>query len=604
MASPQTLDEIRRRISIVSLVGERVPLKKSGGNFKGLCPFHQEKTPSFMVSDEKQIFHCFGCAAGGDIFSFLMKLDGLSFPEALEELAKRAGVQLPREKTPGGRDADAEWARRKQWAFRLNEIAGDFFAKNLRESGAGGKALQYLKERGIKTETISKYQLGFADKNWEGLAAHLKKVNAPLSLAAELGLIKKRGSGSAGEGHFDFFRDRIIFPIPDVKEKIIAFGGRACARALDKTDNAKYLNSPDSFLYHKSHTLYGLNWAKDSIRRQDEAILVEGYMDALALWQAGIQNVAAPCGTALTLDHLRLLMRHTKNFVTAFDGDAAGVAAAFRSLPIFLELGLTPKIIPLPQGEDPDSFIQKQGKQAWEKLKTEAPTLFEFFLRQTALAAGPGTAGVLGVWEKIRPLLQKVANPVERAIYLKQTAERLRLPENELQKALSGRGQGGGGGSNSLKKLAIATNAKMTINTPPDWEKSLLAAMVLRPALAFKIRDALEGFENEELKKIGTQLFLRIAEERDESLPSLLGILPEGLANWIRVLGLSGIENEAWEKNVEDCLAKMETKDWAKKMEALNVQIREAEKNGDEKILLKLLKEKKGMTHERTSKRN
>lgn len=586
MASPQILDEIRRRISIVSLVGERVPLKKSGSNFKGLCPFHQEKTPSFMVSDEKQIFHCFGCAAGGDIFSFLMKLDGLTFPEALEELAKRAGVKLPREKTPQARDADAEWARRKQWAFRLNEIANDFFAKNLRDSEGGGKALQYLKERGIKTETIAQYQLGFADKNWEGLAAHLKKLNAPLSLAAELGLIKKR---ETGEGHFDFFRDRIIFPILDTKEKTIAFGGRA----LDKADNAKYLNSTDSFLYHKSHTLYGLNWAKDSIRTQDEVIIVEGYMDALALWQAGVANVVAPCGTALTVDHLRLLMRHTKNFTTAFDGDAAGVAAAFRSLPIFLEMGLTPKIIPLPKGEDPDSFIQKEGLKAWEKLKAAAPTLFEFFLQQTALAAGPGTAGVLGAWEKIRPLLQKVANPVERSIYLKQVSERLQLPEKELNRA-----------TNPLKKLAIATTLKTAINTPPDWEKSLLAAMVLRPGLAPRIRELLEEFENEELKKIGTQLFLRIAEEKDESLPSLLGACPEGLAHWIRAMGLSEIENEAWEKTVEDCLEKIRSKNWAKKMEALNVQIREAENSRDEKTLLQLLKEKKGLSHERTAKRN
>lgn len=584
MASPQILDEIRRRISIMSLVGERVPLKKSGANFKGLCPFHQEKTPSFMVSDDKQIFHCFGCAAGGDIFSFLMKLDGLTFPEALEELAKRAGVQLPREKTAQSRDADAEWARRKQWAFRLNDIAKDFFAQNFQGSEAGRNALEYLKGRGIETETIAKYQLGCAEKNWEGLVQHLKNANAPLSLAAELGLIKKKD-----EGHFDFFRDRIIFPILDVKEKTIAFGGRA----LDKTDNAKYLNSPDSLLYHKSLTLYGLNWAKNSIRTQDEVIIVEGYMDALALWQAGIQNAVAPCGTALTPDHLRLLMRHTKNFVTAFDGDVAGTAAAFRSLPIFLELGLTPRIIVLPKGEDPDSFIQKEGAPAWEKIKTAAPTLFEFFIQQTALTAGTGTAGVLGAWEKIRPLLQKVANPVERAIYLKQVSERLHLPENELNKAV-----------NPLKKLAIATPVKKAINTIPDTERQLLAAMVLRPQLAPKVREVLEEFENEELKKIGTQLFLRIAEEKDESLPSLLGVLNEELANWIRAMGLSETQNEEWEKTVDDCLAKVRTKNWAKEMEALNVRIREAEKSGDEKTLLKLLKEKKGLSHERTAKRN
>lgn len=590
MASPQILDEIRRRISIVSLVGERVPLKKSGGNFKGLCPFHQEKTPSFMVSDDKQIFHCFGCAAGGDIFSFLMKLDGLTFPEALEELAERAGVGLPREKTPHQRDADAEWARRKQWAFRCNEIAKDFFVKNLRENSSGRNALEYMKERGIKTETIAKYQLGCADKNWGGFVQHLKNANAPLSLAAELGLIKKRGSGTAAEeGHFDFFRDRIIFPILDAKEKTIAFGGRA----LDKTDHAKYLNSPDSLLYHKSLTLYGLNWAKDSIRKQDEVILVEGYMDALTLWQAGIQNVVAPCGTALTPDHLRLLMRHTKNFVTAFDGDTAGVTAAFRSLPIFLELGLTPRTIALPKGEDPDSFVQKEGPPAWEKLKTAAPTLFEFFIQQTALAAGPGTAGMLAAWEKIRPLLQKVSNSVERAIYLKQVSERLHLPENELNKAV-----------NPLNKLAIATPVKKAINTIPDTERQLLAVMVLCPQLASRVREVLEEFENEELKKIGTQLFLRIAEEKDESLPSLLGLLNEELANWIRAMGLSETQNEEWEKTLDDCLAKVRTKNWAKEMEALNVRIQEAEKLGDEKTLLKLLKEKKGLSHERTAKRN
>ena len=275
MASKEILEEIRARSSIVSLIGERIPLKKSGRNFKGLCPFHQEKSPSFMVSDDKQIFHCFGCGAGGDIFTFVMKIDGLDFPEALKDLARRAGVTLPKESQSQSPDADAEWERRKQWSLKLNQLALEHFIKNLEDPQAGKKAGLYLEKRGIEKTTAKIHKLGAAKEGWDALTHAFAALKAPMKLAVELGLIREKENG----GYYDFFRDRLMFPIFDSKGAVVGFSGRT----LNAEDAAKYINSSDSILYHKSKTLFGFFWAKEAIRKQDEVILVEGIHGILCM---------------------------------------------------------------------------------------------------------------------------------------------------------------------------------------------------------------------------------------------------------------------------------------------------------------------------------
>ncbi|OGQ04492.1 MAG: DNA primase [Deltaproteobacteria bacterium RIFCSPLOWO2_12_FULL_44_12] len=574
MASKEILEEIRRRLSIVSLIGERIPLKKSGRNFKGICPFHQEKTPSFMVSDEKQIFHCFGCSTGGDIFTFLMKLDGLNFAEALEELARKAGVKLPPRQKSDTPDADADWMRQKKWALRLNEIAKDFFFKNLHDETKGTPARQYLKSRGISLELAKQLQLGFSDKSWEALVSVLSEAKAPLKLAADLGLVKKR---EKEEGYFDFFRARLIFPIFDVKGEIVGFGGRV----LEKSDDsAKYLNSSDSILYNKSRTVYGLNWAKEAIRKQEEAILVEGYMDLISLKQAGIENVVAPLGTALTLDHLQLLKRYTTNFVVAFDGDDAGTQAAFRALPLFLGLELVPKALTLPTGMDPDNFIRQEGKEAWEKLKDRSQTLFEYFVDWVIKETGKGTAAKVEAWEKIRPLLAKVKNSVEAGIYRKKVANKLGVDEEWLQ---------------TRHETRIPNLESRTSNLEPSYpeeERLLIAAMILKPKVAKMLENIEDIFTDPTLKNLAKQLFQEYAEEKNVGLTNIQDKLDERLAGWIREMALVEEDDTVWEKAAMDCLTKIESKSLGIRLTKLNHEIAIAEDKGDEPLVLSLLTQK------------
>lgn len=577
MVSKEILEEIRSRICIVSLIGGRVPLKKSGRHFKGLCPFHQEKTPSFMVSEEKQMFHCFGCSEGGDIFTFLMKLDGLTFPEALEDLAKQAGVELPAPQQGDNRSKDSEWARRKAWGYRLNELAMAHFIKTL-SSPQGTTAKNYLKSRGIAEETSKTFLLGYAGPEWEGLVEMLQAAGAPIKLAAELGLVKKR---EKREGYFDFFRDRLIFPILDGKGNIVGFGGRT----LSKEESAKYLNSSESFLYRKSNLVYGFPQAKESIRQKEEIVLVEGYTDMISLWQAGEQNVVAPLGTALTTEQIRLLMRFSHNFIVAFDGDDAGTKAALRSLSLFLELELTPKALALPHGFDPDSFIRQEGLEKWNRLKAKAPTLFEYFIQITVRQSGAGTADKLNAWRQIKPLLAQVRNKVEQKIYLRQTAEQLGLEEAAL-KATPFFFQ---------KPKQPLTPSKSPLETYPEEERLLLAALLLAPETIDIVRQNRHVITHPELKKIFTQLFEKSADERSVALTDLVRKWDRHLAVWIREMALVEEEEGNWKKVANDCLVKIKKRNLEKELDQLNRQIKEAEKNGDESALLKLLSEKSSL---------
>lgn len=572
--SRQILDEIRNRISIVNLVGEHVTLKRAGRNFKGLCPFHQEKTPSFMATDEKQIFHCFGCGEGGDIFAFLMKLNGLSFPEALAELAKRAGVKLTAFSQKSA-EASKEWTQKKAWALRLNQIAHEHFVSK----SPGVKS--YLAGRGIRPETVQTYGLGFADSSWDSLAQKYLQAKAPLKLAEELGLIRKRPNE---EGYYDFFRSRLIFPIQDAQGSVIAFGGRS----LEKKQDPKYLNSADSFLYHKSKTVYGLNFAKGAIRQLDEVILVEGYMDALSLWQAGLENAVAPLGTALTADHLRLLTRYTKNMILAFDGDAAGRQAAFRSLPLFLELEMTPKLILFPQGEDPDSFIQKNSKGAFEKLKQKAPTLFEAFLAEQASGAAGDTQAVLKAWQALQPLLTAIRNPVEAGIYRKKIAEQLGVEESWLKSSQP-----------RTKNQELRTKNDPPEDQFPQEEQLLIAAMLLEPATIPTVQQAAVDFTHPRLKKFSTQLFERYAEEGHVSLASFQEELEDPLGRWIREIALVEEAALTWKKVVADCLQRKAEKNLGTRIKTLNEKIARAETEGNEEEMLILIGQKRKLLEEK-----
>ncbi len=551
MYSKSILDEIRDRVSIVSLIGERIPLKKAGRNFKGLCPFHGEKTPSFNVSDDKQIYHCFGCGEGGDIFSFVMKFDGVDFSEAVKYLAGLAGVELPKTQSGSGSAADEENSKRKKWAFRINEIARDFFAANLKNPVGGSAARNYLINRGISENIWTQHFLGYADNAWESLAEHLRLKGVPLDLASELGLVRKRDSG----GYFDFFRERIIFPIISPRGEVLGFGGRDISEQKGDQQVAKYMNSPDSLIYHKSGCVYGLNKAQSSIREDGSAIFVEGYMDLIALSQVGVGNVVAPLGTALTEGHLRLIQRYTRNIVLVFDGDEAGSRAALRSLDLFIEAGLMPRVVALPDGEDPDTFVRKYGAEKFREMTASAKSLFEFFVEKILSETGRDAAGKVNAMGKIIPHLKAMSDPVERGIYSKVAASQVGVDERDVARSVAA-------GKVSVGRESLPPRgAKKEMSAPASCELMLIKGLLMKPA---RIADVMEGVSVERFsdgwcRDIASVLFSQ-AGEKDVSIGDVLASIddPE-ISSQLREMAVAGCgcEEDEIDNLIDDCVSEL-----------------------------------------------
>ncbi len=364
--SENKIEEIRSAANIVDVISGYVQLRKRGKNFLGLCPFHSEKTPSFTVSDEKQIFHCFGCHTGGNVFKFLMEYEKISFVEAVQELAEELGVPLEIDQ----QESD-ERQSEQEILYDINTETARYFSHNLLNSDEGEIALNYFQNRKIKPATMRAFGLGYAFNGWDNLLHFLQEKKIDIEKSLALGLI-----GQSKEGRlYDKFSSRIIFPIFSPNGRVVAFAGRILE---NKEGSAKYLNSPESLIYTKGRILYGLSHAKDEIRRLDKAILVEGYMDLISLYQSGIKNVVAVSGTALTEEQVQLLSRYTKNVVLLFDADTAGIKAAMRSIEILLRKDFEIKIVSLPQGEDPDSYVNNFGKEKFEELVKSAKNFLEY----------------------------------------------------------------------------------------------------------------------------------------------------------------------------------------------------------------------------------
>ncbi len=412
----QFIEQVRNSSSIVHLVGGYVRLKKSGKDYAALCPFHSEKTPSFMVSESKQIFKCFGCGAGGDVFKFMMMLENLSFPESIQYLAERNGVPLPRQSM----EKDSQEEDRSR-LLKAMEVATGFFEQSLRKCSGKGDALFYLRQRQISEETMERFKIGYAPSGNQ-LLAQLPKQGISTKQLSACGLIKEVDSG----GYYDKFRNRVMFPIRDLSGRTIAFGGRILGEGVPK-----YLNSPDTILYNKSRHLYALDVTREEIRKRDFAILVEGYFDCVVPFQYGIRNVVASLGTSLTRDQVRALGRYTRKVVVNYDPDSAGMAATMRSIDLFLEHGFYVNIVELPGGEDPDSYIQGEGAEAYQqKLKSSLPyldfALARFMAEQTDPSSPKGKQEVVS---RILPYLAKVSNRIEQAEHVSRIASRLWVEE-------------------------------------------------------------------------------------------------------------------------------------------------------------------------------
>jgi DNA primase len=430
MIKQEQIVQIRDRASIVEVISDYVTLKKTGRNHMGLCPFHAEKSPSFTVNEEKGIFHCFGCQTGGSVFQFLMQYDHLTFPEAVERVAKRYGIEIERD----GRAGTAGDQGARETLYRLNECAAANYQRMLISHPEGKRAREYLKQRGLDDSALRNFTLGYAPQFGSGLLDVIKKEKFSLQDAFKLGLVGQKGPQQFHEKFFG----RVMFPIINPGGKVVAFGGRVLDQGMPK-----YLNSSETPLFHKSATLYGLFQAKDGIRKADRVVIVEGYLDVIALFQYEIPYAVATLGTALTVEHVRVLSRYSKNMIALFDGDEAGQKAAARSFEIFIEAGMMGRAAFLPKSEDPDTFVRSHGKQALETLLDQAKSLPDFFFEWLDGRYGRSLEGKRQTAEEINRVLGKVRTQVEvdllvrRAVDLGVREELLRRPATNAQAVIN-----------------------------------------------------------------------------------------------------------------------------------------------------------------------
>ncbi|TAL26925.1 MAG: DNA primase [Nitrospirae bacterium] len=550
MKSDRLLEDIKSRLDIIEVISDYVELKKSGQNYKANCPFHSEKSPSFMVSPSKQIFHCFGCGAGGDIFGFVMKYENLTFQETIKMFAKKAGIKLSEYRF----EADASEKKEKLYAIQKDAL--NVFVENLKKSKTAGS---YLAGRGITGEMIEAFSLGYADKEWKSIYEHLRAKGFDEPLIVQSGLVF-----SGEKGLYDMFRNRLIFPIFNVQGDAVAFGGRAIDDSMPK-----YLNSSETPLFKKGETLYALNAAKDEIRKKDYVMVAEGYLDVIMCHQHGFKNVIAPLGTALTAGHLHKLGRFTKKVLLVFDGDAAGISAAKRSIALLYEHGFKSKVLLLPEGDDPDSFLRKNGSKAFQGRLSKSRTMVDFILGLKGDKTDNVRAAV-GIVSSTKDLIL-------REELFKELSEKSGIRESVL------RGESRGYGKD-LRHSGIAPAAKAAL-LPYNEEILLLSAIVAFPDRAPYILDNLdvEGIHNPVIKKI----FQEIKPSADKvSMTAMLGVLGEEERALVTRLSLNpGFDVEHVDKNIMDCLRKIASYE-------LEEKIKEAKKQGDLRRLSGLLAEK------------
>src|SRR5271155_2685558 len=417
-------DRVKQQADIVRVIGEYVRLKKSGQNFGGLCPFHQEKTPSFSVSAVKQMYYCFGCGKGGDVFQFVMELEKAPFPEAVRTVAEKCGIAIPkpRERSPEERKENQQ----RSGLVDMHREAAAFFARHLLQTPEGKVAYAYLEERGLDREAMTRFGLGFAPSAGDALCRFLKQ-KYPDNILEVCGLVGRDQSGR----FYDRFRRRIMFPISNEAGKVIAFGGRAMG-----DDMPKYMNSPETPIYSKSNVLYHVDRAKEALRQNDFAILVEGYMDAIAVARAGIANVVASCGTSLAEPQIKLLSRFTRRVVVNYDPDTAGQVATERSLTLLLEKEFDVRVLALPGGADPDKFLKEQGAEAYRKLLAQAPPYLDYLIGRARKMDRSTAAGKVAALNFLMPYVQRLPNRLLRSEWATRIASELRVDEPVLRESL------------------------------------------------------------------------------------------------------------------------------------------------------------------------
>lgn len=565
------LSQIQGRVDIVEIISGFAPLRRAGRNFKAPCPFHHEKTPSFMVNPDKQIFHCFGCGAGGNVFGFLMKAEKKDFLEVVESLAERTGVELPKAK-----NFSPENARRSELLVKANQSALEFYHKTLLERPEAEAAREYLKIRGFGSAAIENFKLGYAPEAWDSLCRALKDHHSE-SLLEKAGLAIPRKEGG---GFYDRFRKRIIFPIFDMKGICVAFGGRVLDDSLPK-----YLNSPETEIYTKGRHLYGLHQARTAIRQKDSVIVVEGYMDLVACHQAGIENVAASLGTALTSEQARLLKRHTLKAVILYDADKAGELATLRGLEIFLEEGMEVKVVRLPEGHDPDSYVKSFGRECFDEALKNALSLFDYKLNLLRQSHGDSLEGRVKIANEMVGLFGKIENQILRSALLKELSLRLSMPEEALTaEAKKSRGQ-----LKNFKEQGSAAQGARTVRQIPMIERQVLGLILESEEFWREARETLtlEDFENSAVRKILGSVLAETLPHAAELMNSFKDD-PET----VEVLAQACAETESMsdkKKCFTDCLIGLQRKRILIQRQGIELELAAAQRAGNVKLIHKLM---------------
>lgn len=569
MKFPQEfIERVRESTNIVDIISQYVQLRRTGNNFQGLCPFHNEKSGSFSVSLDKQVYHCFGCKASGNVYTFVQNYQGMTFPESVEYLAKRSGIAIPEASRGEAQRNDA-----KQTLFKVNALAAQFYHEQLKRLPESSDVKKYLITRGLNEELVNLYKIGYAPDDWSKLAEFFESKRVPMTVAEQLGLVKARGGGKSG--HFDMFRHRLMFPIFSATGQCLGFGGRV----FSKDQQPKYLNSPDSPAFHKGKVFYGLDHSAKYIRSEDEAIVVEGYMDWLALAKYSVNNMVATLGTALTHDHAKVIKRYTNRVLLLFDGDEAGMNAAARSLPILLNEGLHARGLFLPEKLDPDEYLQKYGVAELRKLIAGAPDLFDLVSTQAWLTAKGNATGQIQLMDEFAPVLAQTNDPRYRSLYIRNFANMLdvdpRLVEQSVKQVLSA---ATGAAPRVAPRPAPPVESVVASKTvqeessksvvidlkkAPNTEIELLNVILLKEVY---LKEALEADIGEQFAHPGVKsVFKRITEvyrqmpNKFDSLSALLAdeVTPAEIITRHLSGTYTGLNDEAAHKLLQDCIKRV-----------------------------------------------
>lgn len=565
MKFPQDfIDRVREGSNLVDIIGQYVQLRRTGVNHQGLCPFHNEKSPSFSVHEDKQVYHCFGCKASGNVYTFVQAYQGLTFPEAVEYLARRAAIPMPENKfeaSHGGQDL-------KRNLYKVNALAAQFYHQQLLDLPADHAVKKYLEKRKLSDEIVSLNKLGYAPEGWSELAQHFQTLRVPVQAAEQVGLIRKRNSGN---GHYDMFRHRLIFPIFSTTKQCIGFGGRV----LNPEDKPKYMNSIDSPVFHKGKVFYGLDQAIKHIRESDEVIVVEGYMDWLALAKVSVNNIVATLGTALTSEHAKAIKRYTNKVLLLFDGDEPGKDAARRSLPILLSEGLMVRGRFLPDNLDPDDFIQARGETELRLQLETAPDLFELVAHEQWLQFKSSPSGKSQVLDALAPILAMTQDARLKRLYANQLANMLSVDVRLVERSVVSVDEKSAAVVNPVRPAAIepaaATPTPEVLSAPvtfdltkvPRAELEILNVILMKEVY---LKEALASKVGENMSHPGARaVFQRISEVYGQ-MPSKFDTLSALLAGEVKPVEMitrhliepyASLQSDGATKLLHDCIKRV-----------------------------------------------